>query len=201
MRRIARNPYDLAMQLSMAARGISLEPAWPATAPSQAAVEAASAAITSRRETVGALVQDLRRARHDLRQTMEEGTGMLREVDRTTSILYGEAGAKKHLYGLRPIDQVRNSAGPTPQVVQLVLGDGPLPGSLRAKWKSVARATYEVQWYSDEALETLMGATVATTNEAIIALPPGTQTWMRVRAIRGKKFGDWSETATRFANV
>lgn len=147
------------------------------------------------------LESDLRRLRRGLQTAMVEGTNLIRRVDHITTALYGDAAPMKHKFGLRPIDQVRNSAGPTPQVVQLVLGDGPLPGSLRAKWKSVARATYEVQWYSDEALETLMGATVATTNEAIIALPPGTQTWMRVRAIRGKKFGDWSETATRFANV
>ena len=143
----------------------------------------------------------LQRLRVSMDRAMADGAQLMRRVDQVTTALYGDADPQKHAFGLRPIDHIRNSAGPTPQVARLALNDGPTPSSLVAKWKSIPRATYEVQWFSDEALVTLVGATVATKNETLIALAPGTQIWMRVRAIRGKRFGDWSETATRIANV
>jgi len=144
------------------------------------------------------VLQGLRTA---MARAMAEGTRLMRRVDHVTTALYGDAGEQKHTFGLRPIDHTRNSAGPTPQVVGLCLGDGPVQGAITARWKKVPRATYEVHWFFDESLSTLAGATIATRNEAFIPLAPGTQVWLRVRALRGKKLGEWSETATRIANV
>lgn len=105
-------------------------------------------------------------------------------------------------FGLRPIDTTRNSPGPTPQVTGLKLADGLAPGSIQADWKRIPRAVYEVQWFADEALERIMGSAVSTRSELLIpALAPGTQIWVRVRALRGRKQGDWSATGTRIGNV
>ncbi len=201
MRRISRNWNDLSQQLLSAGRGISLEPSWPATAPTQVEVEAASAEITSLTTQIIAaenVLQGLRLSRH---KAIEDGTQLMRRVDQATNALYGETGSQKITYGLRLKDQVRNSSGPTPAISKLLLTDGPVKGSISAGWKKVPRATYEVQWFSDEALESLMGATVAPQNQTFIPAAPGVQIWLRVRAMRGRRLGEWSEVVTRISNV
>ncbi len=103
---------------------------------------------------------------------------------------------------LRPIDRNPNSLGPVVQVTKLRLVDGLAAGTIQADWKAVRRATYEVQWFGLEAMQQLLGAAASTRSELlIVGLQPGTQIWVRVRALRAGKYGDWSEQATRIANV
>ena len=46
----------------------------------------------------------------------------------------------------------------------------------------------------------MLGALASTRRTALIpGLDPGAQIWLRVRALRGRKYGEWSETATRIA--
>lgn len=201
MRRVKRGPYELMVQLKSAVDAIAGEPAWPAD-PTQAQVQALAddldALITERIEKEN----DLQDVRARLRTTLESGQQIMRRIDVITSGLYGVDGSQKVVFGLRPVDTARNSAGPTPQVLKLRLGDGLAAGSIQADWKRVPRAVYEVQWFADEGLERLLGSAVSTRSELLIAgLAPGTQIWVRVRALRGRKHGEWSDLATRIANV
>ena len=127
MRRIARNWNVLAQQLVSAGRGISGEPAWPASAPSQATVEAAGTLLYDLTTQMVAAENVLQRLRVSMDRAMADGAQLMRRVDQVTTALYGDADPQKHAFGLRPIDHIRNSAGPTPQVARLALNDGPTP--------------------------------------------------------------------------
>jgi|CXWL01.1.fsa_nt_gi hypothetical protein len=202
MRRVSRDWYKLAEQLRASGIAILAEPAWPGSAPSQVAVTAAGDEILDLRTQISHTESLLQGLRTQMAAAMDEGTRLMRLVDYVTSGLYGESGPEKANFALRPVDRTRNSPGPTPQVSELALLDGDAVGSISLKWKGVPRATFEIQWFSDEALETLMGAMVATKSQAIIpSLQPGVQVWVRVRALRGGRLGEWSETGTRIANV
>lgn len=202
MRRISRDWDKLATQLESAGRGISGEPAWPGSAPTQAEVEAAADAIRDFRTQIIAAENLMQGLRSEFAKAMENGGRIMRLVDYVTSGLYGETGAGKIVFGVRPIDRTRNSPGPTPKVTKVVLSDGPGSGSIALRWKPIPRATYEVQWFGEETLESLMGAMVSTKSRAPIpALRPGLQIWVRVRALRGGKLGAWSDPATRVAPV
>lgn len=202
MRRIFREWLKLADQLLMAGNGIAGEPGWPGSAPTQAQVQAKAAEIKDLRMQIADAELLLRGLRPALEKAIGEGIELMKLVDDTTSGLYGEAGGDKLKFGLPPKDRARRSLGPTPQVTKLVLADGLSSGSIQAKWKVVPRATFEVQWFSDASLTAFMGSLVTTRATALIpSLPPGAQIWVRVRALRGKKQGDWSDAATRIANV
>ena len=197
MRRIARDWNKLADQLRGAAMGIAGEPSWPPSAPTQVEVESAADAISDARTRIIELENEIASARFDLAAAMTTGNGLMRKIISYAEGLLGSTVG----FGVRPLDGTRNSPGPTPQVKGLVLSDGG-SGAIGVKWKGVPRATYEVQWFADEFLAQLMGALASTRRTALVpALAPGAQIWLRVRALRGGKYGEWSETATRIANV
>lgn len=202
MRRIKQERYALQMQIANAAHGIGEEPDWPSGAPTQIEVQAVADDLDDLLTQLVAAENQIAGVRAMIQQKSADGVALLRRIDNVTSALYGVDGAKKGLFGLRPIDTTRNSPGPTPQVIGLKLTDGLAPGSIQADWKRIPRAVYEVQWFADEALERIMGSAVSTRSELLIpALTPGTQIWVRVRALRGRKQGDWSAVGTRIANL
>lgn len=202
MRRISRNWDELATQLTLAVQGINGEPAWPGSAPSNVEVQAASASIRDLTYQIIGAENDLQILRSRLSMAMDDGTRIMRMVDFTSHGLYAQGDPKLVAFGMRPIDRIRNSPGPTPKIERLALADGAGSGAISGRWKPVSRANYEVQWYADQELETLIGAMVATKSEAQIpALAPGLQIWLRVRALRGGRYGEWSDVATRIANV
>lgn len=201
MRRVSRDSIELSRQLQSSATASSLEPEWPAGAPTPLELNTSATAISNTKGAVGKAELELRLARVEHEKAMEIGSEQMRRVDLVTSALYGKSGSKKIAYGLRPIDGTRNSTAPPPRVLELTLSDGPVTGSLAAHWKKVTSATYEVQWFADEGMSRPLGAAVAAKNQTFIPAAPGVQIWLRVRAIRGKRFGEWSETATRISNV
>ena len=202
MRRIKTERYALQQQVLSAARGIAGEPAWPGGAPTQVEVQALADELDGLLIQHVELENDMQGLRTELQKSVQNCQAMLRRIDNITSGLYGADGAGKIAFGLRPVDTTRNSPGPTPKVSGLVLGDGLASGSIEANWKRIPRAVYEVQWFSDAAMSQIVGSAVATRSELLIpALTPGVQVWVRVRALRGKKQGDWSDSATRIANV
>lgn len=186
----------------MAGNGIAGEPGWPGGAPTQVEVVAKGTEIKDIRMQIADAEALLRGLRPALERAMGEGIDLMKRVDDTTDGIYGESSPEKLKFGLPSKDRTRNSPGPTPKVTKLVLSDGLSSGSIRAKWKVVPRATFEVQWFSDALLTAFMGSVVVTRANALIpSLPLGAQIWLRVRALRGGKVGEWSDTATRIANV
>lgn len=201
MRRFARDRFEVFRQIENAAAGIAGEPAWPG-APSLAEVQQAVAALNAANMELRKAEQELRGKRFTADQARAKALELLRRIDHVTDALYGNDGTEKARFGLRPIDRVRNAPPPTPQVLKLSLRDGAKPGVLVADWKRIPQATYEVQWFADEELTSLLGAAVATRSVVELPpLPPGMQVWVRVRALRGRRYGEWSESATRIANV
>jgi len=201
MRRLQRTQFYVWEQINQAARGIAMEAGWPST-PTHAEVQALADKLDADIKAVGTAESSLKVLRAQLGTDYKAALAMLRRIDNITDSLYGRSGAKKLQYGLRPIDEVKNSAGPVPQVTGLTLADGLGPGSLVAKWKSVKRAAYDIQWFGSAAMDQLMGSAVSTRATVdILGLAPGTQIWLRVRALRAGKLGEWSEVATRIANV
>lgn len=202
MRRIKTERYALQQQVLSAANGIAGEPGWPAGAPTQVEVQTLADELDTLLTQIIEAENDLQGLRGQMQAAVVSSQAMLRRIDNITSGLYGADGSGKIAFGLRPVDTTRNSPGPTPKVSGLVLRDGLAPGSIDASWKRIPRAVYEVQWFSDAAMGQLMGSAVSTRSELLIAgLSPGVQIWVRVRALRGKKQGDWSDPATRIANV
>jgi hypothetical protein len=201
MRRLEKAQFEVWKQIDQAARGIALEPGWPST-PTHAEVQALAAKLDTDIQAIGSAKLALGLLRAQLATDYKASLVMLRRIDAITDSLYGRSGGKKLQYGLRPIDEIKNSAGPVPQVSGLSLADGLGPGSLVAKWTSVKRAAYDIQWFSSASLEQLIGSAASTrATVEILGLAPGTQIWLRVRALRAGKLGDWSEVATRIANV
>lgn len=202
MRRLKTERRQLAEQIKMAAQGILGEPAWPAGAPTAVEVQALADEFEDLLSQLGNMELQIAVLRETVRRKGDECQETVRRIDHVTSVLYGLDSVLKGNFGLRPIDTVRSSPGPTPKVGGLRLADGLAAGSLAADWKRVPRAVYEVQWFFDAALAQLVGSAVSTRSSLLIpALSPGTQVWVRVRALRGKRFGDWSAPATRIANV
>ena len=185
-----------------AANGILGEPAWPAGVPTHAEVLALADEFDAKVDDLRQKENELRGAREGVLQVEERCQAMVRRIDNITSGLYGADGFQKANFGLRPKDRVRNTYGPTPQVSKLVLGDGPEPGSILADWKTIPGAVYEIQWFGQPEMEALLGSRSSTRSKLLISgLSPGRQFWIRVRAVRSRRTGEWSETATRVANV
>ncbi len=202
MRRVKSKRWDLQAQIANAARGIAGEAAWPAAAPTEAEVQALADRFEATIVEVERQEQNLKIQQEVARQELAEVVAMLRRIDFITTGLYGRDGAQKSSFGLRPIDIKPSSSGPVPQVAGLRLSDGLSGGSIQVVWKPVRRAAFEVQWFDSAGLDRLMGSAATTRAELLIpGLVPGTQIWVRVRALRAGKYGDWSETGTRIANV
>lgn len=202
MRRFKTSRYELGVQVRSAANGILGEPAWPAGVPTHAEVLALADEFDAKVDDLREKENVLLGARAGVLDVEARCQAMVRRIDNITSGLYGADGYQKGMYGLRPKDTTRNSYGPTPQVVKLVLRDGPEPGSILAEWKTVPGAVYEIQWFDQQEMEALLGSRSSTRSKLLISgLAPGRQFWIRVRAVRSRRTGEWSETATRIANV
>ncbi len=201
MRRVSYDRWKLWEQINSAAHGISGEPGWVSSL-TQAQVQALADKFKADIEAINFAESQAKSARGKFEIDRKEVVTVLRQIDQLTNALYGPDGGKKLTFGLRPIDTTRNSAGPVPKVVQLTIADGLGPGSLTAKWKAVKRAAYDIQWFGSAAMDQILGSAVSTRAFVDIhALAPGTQIWLRVRALRAGKLGDWSDVATRIANV
>lgn len=139
-------------------------------------------------------------AQQQVKLTSKETEEMLKRIDGITTMMFGETGAQKVSYGMRPIDRVRNRP-PAPAIVTgLQLGDGPKPGSLTARWKRQPRASYRVEWTSDPTFESDVQTELSTRRSLTIVAATGERLFVRVRAYRGGQWGKWSASATRIVN-
>lgn len=201
--RIARTWHKVLRQCSQAARGVAdAGDAWPAGAPSEAAVNEIAQTMSDLLGEFATAKAALDSIRVRLRQTAADGQDAMRQIDRATDFLYGPGAAEKINFGLDPkkTKHVRREA--PGQVVILSVEDGVQPSSLRLDFATVEGAAYEIQWFADAALTQPIGSTTTTESQAEIAnLTRGVQYWFRVRAIRASRQGPWSDVATRVANV
>jgi len=201
MARIKRDGPGLRDQMTQAIAGITgAGPTWPASAPTAAAVTTArdnlatSITDTDTKEDAWKVAGQLKTTRIDA------GADLMKAIDEATDLLYGPGGAEKNNFGLPP----KGAAGaPLHKLIEIVLSDGPVPGSLKFDWESIEGASYEVQWAANPTFTPLTGsATSASTSDYIISgLVAGTQYWTRVRPLRGPDVEQWSDPATRVAPV
>ena len=199
--RLAFDRIEVYRQIQMAATAIVADPSWPGL-PSGAEVQQAADDLKLANENLFKAEQALRAARFEANSARERALDLLRRVDYVTDSLYGPGGVEKGRFGVRPKDQHRNKYVQTPIVKELALSDGPVGGTILANWHRVPRATYEVQWYADPECTSLLGAAAATRSRYLIEnLGAGTQVWVRVRALRSRQYGEWSDVSTRIANV
>lgn len=203
--RIKLDRYGLQEQLQHAATGAAGEPSWPAGGLTPADIQAKADEFKAELDQLRQLELDIQGQRAQVEIVEDEVRKMMRRVDDITSALFGRDGFQKTKFGLPPVDTHPNRTPAPPQVVKLVLSDGPSPASILLKWKAVPRAVYEAEWFAtDPALpdSQRIGLSIATASRlAILGLMPGQQIWARVRAKRGKRFGPWSEAGTRIVNV
>lgn len=199
--RIRRNALALKDQLTQAIAGITgAGSAWPGAAPTAATVTTArdnlstSISDTDTKEDAWKVAGQLKTVRIDT------GVGLMKLIDEFTDALYTPSGAEKNNFGLPPKGA---AIDPLHKLIALVLGDGPVPGSLKFDWESIEQASYEVHWSTTSNFATITGsATSASASDFIISgLVPGTQYWARVRPIRGGQTEQWSDPATRVAPV
>lgn len=199
--RIKKDALGLKDQLTQAIAGITaLGPGWPAGAP-------AAAAVTTIRDNLGTSItdtdtkEDAWKVAAQLKVTrITAGMGVMKTIDEYTDALYGTGGAEKNNFGLPP-KGLQDEA--LHKLIEIVVTDGPVPGSLKFDWESIEGASYEAQWSTTSNFATIVGsATSASSSDYIISgLTPGTQYWMRVRPLRGGQVADWSDPATRVAPI
>lgn len=200
MKRFEQSRSDLQRQLASAAAGIAGEPDWPSGTVTSASVLAQANALAASLHSIREAELALRMLRSQATIEAAAGRETLRQVDLITTSLYGPGGSQKITYGLRPIDTNRSSPA-VPKVTRLTLSDAG-PGTIRAKWKRLGNAAYDIQWFADMAMTQPLGGLGSTRAQLLIpGLEPGMQVWVRVRGHRGKRMGEWSAPATRIANV
>lgn len=197
--RIRRQANALRDQLSQAiTAATALGLGWPTSAPTVAAMTTArdnlstSITDTDAKEDAWKVAAQLKATR------TTTGITLMRAVDEATDLLYGPSGAEKTNFGLTP----KGAAGePLHKLIEIVVTDGPFPGSLKFDWESIDGAAYEIQWSNVSDFATIVGsATSASTSDYVISgLTAGTQYWMRVRPVRGADVAPWSDPATRVA--
>ncbi|MCC6351673.1 MAG: fibronectin type III domain-containing protein [Fimbriimonadaceae bacterium] len=199
--RIKRQPDKLRDQLTQAIAGATaLGPAWPASAPTVAAMTTArdnldaSITDTEAKENAWKVAAQLKATR------AATGIDLMKKVDEATDLLYGPSGAEKNNFGLPPKGA---AIEPLHKLIAIVVTDGAVPGSLKFDWESIEGASYEIQWSNASSFATVVGsATSASASDYIISgLVPGTQYWMRVRPVRGADMAPRSDPATRVAPV
>jgi hypothetical protein len=199
--RIRKNAAALRDQLTQAATAVeNLGAGWPASAPTLVQIEAArdnlatSITDTDTKEDAWKVAGQLKTTR------ITAGVDIMKKVDEATDLLYGPGGAEKNNFGLPPKGA---AIEPLHKLVEIVVTDGPVSGSLKFDWESIEGASYEAQWSSTSNFATIIGsATSASASDYIISgLTPGTQYWMRVRPVRGGDIAEWSDPATRVAPV
>lgn len=198
--RIKRKPAELRDQLSEAIAGIDGEGAWPgAPAPTKGVVTSAQATLAAAIIAADAAEAAWKIANQTRQTAVDAGFAIMQRVDQVTDGLYGPSGAQKSNFGLVPKGAA--IAG-LHKLATIVVQDGLISGSLRFDWESIEGATYEVQWFSDSGLTTMIGSATTTASEYMISgLTPGTQYWMHVRPHRGGQTAPWSDPATRVAPV
>ena len=186
-----------------AASGIGGEPSWPATAPTVIEVNTQVVNLFTGITQVNDLKSQLSQARADLHTKTDDGREIMKRIDEVTDGLYGADNAKKNDYGLPPKKSTHGAQVPLEQVVITKVEDGTSPASIFVDWDSDAGASaYQVEWFSDAAMTTQVGsAAVSASEHEIQGLTMSQQYWVRVRSVRGNEFGQWSDPATRVANL
>ena len=201
--RIATKPNDLRDQLVQAASGIGGEANWPATAPTQSDVNTQVVALFTSITQIEDLKSQLSQARATLHTQIGDGVALMKRVDEVTDGLYGSDSPKKNDYGLPPKKSTHGASIPLEQVVIIKIDDGTAPASIFVDWDSDAGASaYQIEWFSDSAMTQSIGnAAISASEHEIQGLTMGQQYWVRVRSIRGNENGQWSDPATRVANL
>ncbi len=202
MPRISKNAATLRDQLTQAVSGITgVSATWPGPpAPTLAQVTAArdnlatSITDTDAKKDAWQIAGQLKATRVDA------GYDIMKKVDETTTMLYGPSGAEKLNFGLQPEGA---PIEPLHKLIEIVLRDGPVPGSLFFDFENIEGCSYEVVWSTVSNFATIVGsATSSSASDYIIGgLTPGTQYWVRVRPHRGSQTAEWSDPATRVAPV
>lgn len=201
--RIKKRPDELRDQLLQAAAAITaLGPGWPAGAPSAGSVTTAANAIGASITAIDGFVNSAAARRQQRDTEVATGQDIMKTIDGFTTGLYGADGAQKGNFGLAPIVQPGGPLGAPAKITDLRLSDGQLPASLFCDCESIDGSSYEWEWYSDAGLTMRVGNVTTTPSELTInGLTTGTRYWVRVRAIRGGQFGQWSDADSRVANV
>ena len=203
-RRIQRDPYELAVQLESASVSAAAEPNWPGSAPSPATLSALAASLKANRTKLVVAESTVKGLRLQLETDSQEGQRLMRLVDHVTSALYGETGGEKNVFGLRPIDKVRNSPPEPKEATKLRLVDGPEPASVTLRWKSELRSRYLVEAWDgvpeSEGAKVIEARSETMAHSTFLRLPVGAKVYVRVKVIAGKRSGPWSEPLSRFVN-
>ncbi len=201
--RIATKANDLRDQLQLASSGISNEASWPLTAPTKIAVDALGTGLQISIAQINDLKSQLSQARATLHTQVDGGRDLMKRIDEVTDGLYGSDGAQKNDYGLAPKKSTTGPSAPLGQVVIIKIEDGVAPASIFVDWDSDAGASaYQVEWYTDSAMTAQVGnAAVSASEHEIQGLVQSQQYWIRIRSIRGNEYGQWSDVATRVANL
>ena len=202
-RRIATKPSELRDQMTQAEAGISGEPNWPATAPPAVQVGSATNAINISITQIENLKSQLSQARATLHAQVDTGVDLMTRIDEVTDGLYGSDSPKKNDFGLPPKKSTHGIQVPLGQVVIIKILEGTAPASIFVDWDSDAGASaYQIEWFSDSAMTVAVGsAAVSASEHEIQGLVIGQQYWIRVRSVRGNENGQWSDPATKVANL
>ena len=201
--RIATKPGELRDQMTQAEAGIGGEPNWPATAPPAVEVSLATNAISMSITQVEDLKSQLSQARATLHTRLDTGGDLMKRIDEVTDGLYGSDSPTKNNFGLPPKKSTHGTQVPLGQVVIIKVEDGTAPASIFIDWDSDAGASaYQIEWFTDSAMTQSVGsAAVSASEHEIQGLTMSQQYWIRVRSVRGNEYGQWSDPATRVANL
>ena len=201
--RISKKPTELRDQLMQVSSGISGEPNWPTTAPTAAEVGSLTGNLFTTITSIEDLKSQLSQARATLHGYVVDGCALMKRIDEVTDGLYGSDSPKKNDFGLAPKKSTHGTAAPLGQVIIIKIDDGVAPASIFVDWDTDASAkAYQIEWYTDSAMTQSVGsAAVGSSEYEIQGLIQGTQYWIRVRSVSGQENGQWSDIATRVANL
>lgn len=183
--------------------GIAGEPAWPATAPTQAQLQAAADALALAITNVAALEAQIAVARQTQAEAKDAARDRVIRVDEVTDGLYGPTDPRKNNFGIPPRSAADATPPPVAQPIIQRVADGGAPGAIFVDWDSQdSVGAYQVEWFADSALTQKIGNATSTQSQfTITGLTIGSQYWIRVRGVRGTENGPWSDVATRVACV
>ncbi len=200
--RISRVPRRLRDQIEQAAAAVAAEANWPATAPSAADVTQTANDLAGLITQYDQLKAQLDELRFELRHKTRDAFALMKRIDAVTDGLYGGHDTRKNNFALPPRKR-RGSPDMLTQVVIRKITDGVSPHSIFVDWTTdPACRAYELQWFDSPELLEPVGAVAITNSEyEISSLTPGRQYWVRVRSLSGKRYGQWSDPATRIANL
>lgn len=201
--RIPTKPTEVRDQLGEASKGIAGEPNWPTTAPNQVKVDAIQASLILAIDAVTGLEAQLAIARAELHFRRDTGVEVMKNIDNVTDGLYGPEGEEKNNFGLPPKKPTHGELHHLGRVLITKILDGVAPASIYIDWDpEEGAAAYQIEWYTDPAMTQKVGnAAVSQSQLEIGGLIPGQQYWIQVRAVRGDEFAQWSDPATRVANL